>query len=200
MIRRLTVAVLAVAATTAAAQSTTAPVYDQDHGLAGTKAYDKGLSIAYCPKHVKPPATTSNASHAGWPRDQCQKLDEHGGAGAKHTLVGLNGLHNYLLSGYGNNTIIGGDAGDVLWADYHPSGKPSSQSVTIHAGNGKNFIYANVAHNQVWTGTDAQTVVHANLGGTSGDIYCQAPGVTVYLGLRSSRLFHLHGGCHAVVS
>ena len=88
-------------------------------------------------------------------------------------LTGVNGKHNYLLGGYGDDTIYGGDSGDVIWGDYHPSGWPAHQTAIIHAGNGKNFIYANDTVNYVWTGTNPATVVHAHEG--SGVIHCENP-------------------------
>src|SRR5262245_26286314 len=81
-------------------------------------------------------------SHAGWPADQHLAMDR-GPAGLRHVLVGRPGVHNYLLGGYGNDTIYGGNAGDVIWGDYHESGWPARQTAVIHAGNGKNYIYAN---------------------------------------------------------
>ena len=91
-------------------------------------------------------------SHAGWPPNEHLVMDK-GPAGRDNTLIGVPGKHNYLLGGYGDDTIYGGDAGDVIWGDYHPSGWPAHQTAVIHAGNGKNFIYANDTVNYVWTGT-----------------------------------------------
>jgi hypothetical protein len=123
-------------------------------------------------------ATSASAmtSHAGWPSDQHLVMDK-GSAGEEHTLSGVDGVHNYLLGGYGNDTIYGGDSGDVIWGDYHPSGE-STQTAVIHAGNGKNYIYANDTVNFVWTGTNPQTVVHAHE--NSGVIHCENPHQTVY--------------------
>ncbi len=116
-------------------------------------------------------------SHAGWPPDQHLEMDK-GPAGFSHTLVGKPGQHNYLLGGYGNDTIMGGDSGDVIWGDYHPTGEPAHQIAVIHAGNGKNFIYANDTVNFVWTGTNPATVVHAHEDG--GVIHCENPNQIVY--------------------
>ena len=53
--------------------------------------------------------------------------DGQGPRRAHNTLTGRHGVHNYLLGGYGNDTIYGGNAGDVIWGDYHPTGWPSSR-------------------------------------------------------------------------
>jgi len=116
-------------------------------------------------------------SHAGWPGDQHLVMDR-GPAGRANVLTGRPGVHNYLLGGYGDDTIYGANAGDVIWGDYHPSGWPSFQTAVIHAGNGPNFIYANDTVNYVWTGTNPNTVVHAHE--NSGVIHCQNPRIVVF--------------------
>jgi Ca2+-binding RTX toxin-like protein len=189
---------------------------DQTHGLAGTAPFDVGLYTAFCPHghpaspkartptryeagelqrtlgQAGPMASAASTSEAGWPAKQCLKMDK-GRAGGSHTLVGLDGMHNWLLGGYGNDTIIGGNRGDVIWADYHPSGQPGSQTAVIHAGNGRNVIYANDTHNYVWTGTNPYTVLHAHVSGISGVIHCQSPYIVVYLSTVSERRFKLDG-------
>jgi hypothetical protein len=200
---------------------------DQNHGLEGTEPYDEGLEVSYCPrghrKHVihppvphrpvpypegqgssppgealppPPTAQAASTSEAGWPKKECLKMDK-GPAGRKHTLVGLNGVHNWLLGGYGNDTIIGGNRGDVIWGDYHPNGQPRSQTVTIHAGNGRNVIYANDTHNIVWTGKNSNTVVHAHVSGIAGVIHCGSPYQVIYLSVVSEHRFTLDG-CHRI--
>ena len=116
---------------------------------------------------------------------------DKGPAGRHHTLVGERGVHNWLLGGYGNDTIIGGNIGDVIWGDYHPSGFPKHQTATIHAGNGRNVIYANDTVNYVWTGTNPRTVVHAHASGIGGVIHCQSPGIVLFLSTVSERHFKL---------
>jgi hypothetical protein len=105
-------------------------------------------------------------------------------------------VHNWLLGGYGNDTMIGGDKGDVIWADYQPEGQPPWQRAIIHAGNGRNVIYANDTVNYVWTGTNPRTVVHAHVSGISGVIHCQSPGIVVFLSTVSERHFQLDGCRH----
>src|SRR5258708_1354042 len=57
------------------------------------------------------PATAST-SHAGWPPDQHLIMDK-GPAGRHNTLVAKPGVHNWILGGYGNDTIYGSWGGDV---------------------------------------------------------------------------------------
>ena len=47
-------------------------------------------------------------SHAGWPPLQHLEMDK-GPAGRHHALIGRSSVHNYLLGGYGDDTIYGGD-------------------------------------------------------------------------------------------
>ena len=129
-------------------------------------------------------------SHAGWPRNEHLVMD-HGPAGRANTLFGVNGRHNYLLGGYGDDTIYGGDSGDVIWGDYHPSGWPSHQTAVIHAGNGKNFIYSNDTVNYVWTGANPATVVHAHSG--SGVIHCENPHIVVFTSHHAKPHYKLDG-------
>jgi RTX calcium-binding nonapeptide repeat (4 copies) len=116
-------------------------------------------------------------SHAGWPADEHLVMDR-GPAGQQHVLVGVNGKHNYLLGGYGDDTIYGGDSGDVIWGDYHPSGWPARQTAVIHAGDGRNVIYANDTFNYVWTGANPATVVHVHE--NSGVVHCENSHQIVY--------------------
>ena len=131
-------------------------------------------------------------SHAGWPANQHLVMDK-GPAGRHNTLVGVQGRHNYLLGGYGDDTIYGGDAGDVIWGDYHPSGEPT-QTAVIHAGDGKNFIYSNDTVNFVWTGTNPATVVHAHEG--SGVIHCENAAIVVFTSHHALPHYKLDGCRH----
>ena len=129
-------------------------------------------------------------SHAGWPADQHLVMDT-GPAGRSHLLVGKDGRHNYLLGGYGNDTIRGGNAGDVIWGDFHPSGWPAFQRAAIHGGNGKNFIYANDTVNYVWTGSNPATVVHAHE--NAGVIHCENPHIVVFTSRHALPHYKLDG-------
>ncbi len=132
-------------------------------------------------------------SHAGWPADQHLEMDK-GPSGRHNTLIARQHVHNYLLGGYGDDTIYGGSAGDVIWGDYHPSGWPSFQTAIIHAGDGPNFIYANDTVNYVWTGTNPGTVVHAHEG--SGVIHCENPSIVVFTSHHALPHYKLHGCRH----
>ncbi|MCW3033475.1 MAG: hypothetical protein QOK19_2795 [Solirubrobacteraceae bacterium] len=138
------------------------------------------------------PAAVAMTSHAGWPRNEHLVMDK-GPPGQSHTLTGKAGKHNYLLGGYGDDTILGGDSGDVIWGDYHPTGA-KHQTAVIHAGNGRNFIYANDTVNYVWTGTNAKTVVHAHENG--GVIHCENPRQVVYTSHHAKPHWKLDGCRH----
>jgi hypothetical protein len=163
-------------------------------------ASDRGLSIYYCPygrTSARPArAHAASTSEAGWPPKECLKMDK-GPAGQHHTIVGMRHVHNWLLGGYGSDTIVGGEKGDVIWGDYQDCCWPKHQTAIIHAGNGRNVIYANDTLNYVWTGTNARTVVHAHASGISGVIHCQNPGIVVFLSTVSERHFQLDG-CHHI--
>jgi hypothetical protein len=135
-------------------------------------------------------SATAMTSHAGWPPDDHLVMDR-GPAGQQHVLTGVNGKHNYLLGGYGNDTIYGGNSGDVIWGDYHPAGWPAHQTAVIHAGNGKNIIYANDTVNYVWTGANPATVVHAHE--NSGVIHCQNAQQTLFTSHHALPRYKLDG-------
>jgi hypothetical protein len=138
-------------------------------------------------------SAAANTSHAGWPADEHLVMDR-GPGGLHHVLVGVAGRHNYLLGGYGDDTIYGGNAGDVIWGDYHPSGWPPFQIAVIHAGSGRNFIYANDTVNYVWTGSNPATVVHAHE--NSGVINCENPHIVVFTSHHALPRYKLHGCRH----
>ena len=154
------------------------------------RAGSRSLALALLGALVALSPALAMTSHAGWPRDEHLVMDK-GPAGREHVLVGLPHKHNYLLGGYGNDTIYGGQRGDVIWGDYHPTGKPRYQRAVIHAGNGANFIYANDTVNYVWTGTNPRTVVHAHFHG--GVIHCENPRIIVFTSHRARPHWRLRG-------
>ncbi|HTU78328.1 MAG TPA: hypothetical protein VMF09_06155 [Solirubrobacteraceae bacterium] len=182
---------------------------------------DRGLYLAFCPgeeevasvadasgpagaaraqaaaQAAAPRATLAMANHTGWPADECLKMDK-GPVGVSHTLVGLKHVHNYLLGGYGNDTIYGGDAGDVIWGDYHPEGQPESQRDYIHGGAGTNWIYSSHGYNEIWTGTgdDHLALVYGH-----GIVYCSGSGLKTFVMryLPQNRPWTLVGCTHKVL-
>ncbi len=170
---------------------------------------DRGLYVAFCPggleaasiaayrPQVGPRARVAMASHVGWPSDECLKMDK-GSAGRSHTLVGLKDVHNYLLGGYGNDTIFGGDDGDVIWGDYQPEGQPESQRDYIHGGSGNDWIYSSHGYNEIWTGAgnDHLALVYGH-----GIVYCNGSGLKTFVMryLPQNRPWTLMGCTHKVI-
>jgi Ca2+-binding RTX toxin-like protein len=66
--------------------------------------------------------------------------------------------HNELLGGHGNDVLYAGPWGDVLWADYKPSGQPSSQVDQVIGGPGRDFIYASHGTNTIFAGGGADWI------------------------------------------
>jgi RTX calcium-binding nonapeptide repeat (4 copies) len=170
---------------------------------------DRGVYVAFCPQgeevasiassrsKIGPRASVAEASHAGWPADQCLKMDK-AQPGLSHTLVGLKHVHNWLLGGYGNDTIFAGDAGDVIWGDYHPEGQPESQSDYLHGGAGSDWIYSSHGYNEIWTGAgnDHLALVYGH-----GTVICNGPGVKTFVMryLPQNRPWTLVGCSHKVL-
>ena len=101
--------------------------------------------------------------------------------------------HNELLGGHGNDTIHAGNQGDVIWADYKPSGQPTSQTDRIWGGPGNDFIYASHGRNIIFTG-GGRDAVHAHFG--RGEIHCGSARTTVFLSRRSRPGYKLSGCRH----
>ncbi len=165
---------------------------------------DRGLYLAFCPGDEEaasiasvPRASVAMASHAGWPSDECLKMDK-GPSGYSHTIVGLKHVHNWLLGGYGNNTIYGGDDGDVIWGDYHPEGQPENQRDYIHGGAGSDWIYSSHGYNEIWTGAGAD---HLALVYGHGIIYCNGGGLKTFVMryLPQNRPWKLVGCSHKAI-
>ena len=137
-------------------------------------------------------------SHAGWPPDQHLVMDK-GPAGRSNTLHGKPGVHNYLLGGYGNDTIIAGPKGDVIWGDYQPSGQHETEHDQLHGGSGADWIYSSHGHNEIWTGAGNDQL--ALIYGT-GTIHCNGPGLKtlVMRALPQNRHWNLIGCNHTRIS
>ena len=139
------------------------------------------------------PVAGAKTSHAGWPKIDgalvMHKLDESGPIYAPFPF-----LHNELLGGHGNDSIYAGNAGDVIWGDYKPSGQPTTQNDVLQGGAGNDFIYASHGHNVIDTGA-GKDVVHAHFG--SGSITCHSPQTIVFLSHRSRKGYTLQA-CHRI--
>jgi RTX calcium-binding nonapeptide repeat (4 copies) len=174
---------------------------------AALKHDDRGVYVAFCPQGQEvaasaqiarvPRAAVAEASHAGWPPDECLKMDK-GPAGESHTLLGLEHVHNWLLGGYGNDTIYGGDSGDVIWGDYQPSGQSESEVDRLHGGAGSDYIYSSHGYNEIWTGAGND---HVQLVYGHGIVYCNGPGLKtlVMRYLPQNRPWKLVGCSHKVI-
>jgi len=210
------------AATSASAPAARARLASRSQQEAAELARDdRGLYVAFCPPDeeaatiaaasrspspvedvaerdaVGARARTALASHAGWPHDECLKMDK-GPVGDSHTLVGLKHVHNWLLGGYGNDTLYAGEAGDVMWGDYHPEGQPESERDYIHGGAGDDWIYSSHGFNEIWTGAgdDHLALVYGH-----GTVYCNGPGVKTFVMryLPENRPWRLVGCTHKVL-
>ncbi len=141
--------------------------------------FEDGLYIAYCASSAAlaarsaPRAAAAMADHTGWPAVQCLKMDK-GTYGFGHALVGLPGVHNFLLGGYGNDTIWGGNDGDVIWGDYQPSGQHTTERDRLHGGAGSDWIYSSHGHDEIWTGAGED---HVALVYGRGTVHCNGPGL-----------------------
>jgi hypothetical protein len=141
--------------------------------------FEDGLYIAYCASSTavaarsSPRAGVAMADHTGWPAVQCLKMDK-GSYGFGHTLAGLPGVHNFLLGGYGNDTIWGGNDGDVIWGDYQPSGQHTTERDWLHGGDGSDWIYSSHGHDEIWTGAGED---HVALVYGWGTVHCNGPGL-----------------------
>jgi hypothetical protein len=133
-------------------------------------------------------APAQKANHKEWPKiDGKLVIHKHD---EETPLRGLRNKHNELLGGHGNDTITAGDAGDVMWGDYKPSGQPATQRDVITGGPGKDHIYASHGTNTIVTNGGADRV-HAHFG--RGSITCTTKQPLVFVSHRSKARYKLHG-------
>ena len=147
------------------------------------------LLLATLPAALVPAAwSVAKTSHEGWPKIngdlKVHRNDESGTLRATKLRK-----HNELLGGHGNDTLIAGRVGDVLWGDYKPGGQPTTQVDRIYGGRGKDFIYASHGENLIYARGGADQI-HAHFG--HGAIYCGHGDVTVFLSHRSRKVYRLH--------
>jgi Ca2+-binding RTX toxin-like protein len=135
----------------------------------------------------------ANTSHKGWPKIngdlKMHKQDQSGELRATKRFK-----HNELLGGHGNDVIIAGQVGDVIWGDYKPSGQPESQSDQLIGGPRKDFIYASHGYNLIRT-NGGNDQVHAHFG--RGEIFCGKGKPTIFLSHRGRPGWKLHN-CHRI--
>ncbi|HWG08759.1 MAG TPA: hypothetical protein VN672_07095 [Solirubrobacteraceae bacterium] len=149
-----------------------------------------GAALASCAGGLVSAAVALGmASHAGWPHATHHRGHPNNESG---TMRGLDGRHNELLGGDGNDTIWAGDSGDVIWGDSHPGGQPTSQKDLLHGGPGSDWLYASHGHNVIWTGAGND---HVALVYGYGTVYCNGPGLKtlVVRYLPANRHFRLVG-------
>ena len=128
------------------------------------------------------------ASHREWPKiDGKLVIHKHD---EETPLRGLHNRHNELLGGHGDDTIVAGTVGDVMWGDYKPSGQPATQRDVITGGPGKDHIYASHGTNTIVTNGGADWI-HAHFG--RGSITCTTKQPLVFLSHRSEPRYKLHG-------
>jgi hypothetical protein len=133
-------------------------------------------------------AAEAKTSHAGWPTiDGALKINK---SDRDKVTRGLAARHNELLGGHGDDTIVAGDAGDVIWGDYKPSGQPTTQVDHLDGGAGDDFIYASHGLNYIDTGAGSDTV-HAHFG--RGEIRCGSARTIVFISHRSRPGYRLVG-------
>jgi hypothetical protein len=131
------------------------------------------------------------------PRYSCDSVHKRGscqrrmvpGPTAGFVVTGASG-HNELLGGHGNDTIFAGPWGDVLWADFKPSGQPTTQSDTIVGGAGNDFIYSSHGTNNIAAGP-GNDFVKAHFG--KGAIDCGPGRDQLFISRKAQRHFTIRG-------
>ena len=118
-------------------------------------------------------------------RGSCQRYFVAAG-GAR--IVGDHKLHSELLGGHGNDELHAGAFGDVLWADYKPSGQPTTQRDVVFGGDGNDFIYASHGYNDIEAG-GGDDYIKAHFG--RGVIDCGGGTDTLFISRRAQKQYRI---------
>jgi len=120
-------------------------------------------------------------------RGSCQRYFAPAPGGGR--VVGNHKLHNELLGGHGDDELHAGAYGDVLWADYKPSGQPATQHDQVFGGAGNDFIYAGHGENVIDAG-GGDDYIKAHYG--HGSIDCGGGTDTLYISRRAQKQYRVH--------
>jgi Ca2+-binding RTX toxin-like protein len=120
-------------------------------------------------------------------RGSCQRRFVRTHAGV---VVTSRSGHNELLGGHGNDALYAGPWGDVLWADYKPSGQPTTQVDQVFGGPGRDFIYASHGTNMIAAG-GGDDWIKAHFG--KGTIDCGGGRDLLYISRRAQRHYAIRG-------
>ena len=137
-----------------------------------------------------PHGCTDCASHKYWPKiDGVVKRAQGGGV-----IYTGTSRSDELLGHHGSDTLRGGDASDILWGDWDPSGQPATQKDVMYGGAGSDFIYGSHGANTIFggAGNDAISVHYGR-----GLVDC-GPGRDIYHVARSRRKGYRFRNCEKV--
>jgi Ca2+-binding RTX toxin-like protein len=149
------------------------------------------LSIAAVAAATHTPHGCSNcASHRLWPSID-GVMERANGSSARFTGTSRS---DELLGHHGSDRLRGGEAPDVLWGDWDPTGQPATQRDVIFGGGGTDFIYGSHGHNTIYggAGNDAISVHYGR-----GLVDC-GPGRDIYHVARSRRHRYRFRRCEKV--
>jgi hypothetical protein len=163
--------------------------------LRQTPRHARLLALMSCALLACAGTALAEANHTGWPPQEHHEGHPNNESGV---MRGEEGVHNYLLGGGGDDTIYGGNDGDVIWGDSHPGNQPTSQRDYLHGGEGEDWIYASYGENTIWTGAGND---HVALVYGHGTVYCNGPGLKtlVMRYLPQNRPWKLVGCDHKVI-
>jgi hemolysin type calcium-binding protein len=154
-----------------------------------------------------------DASHFGWPTNECNYRGAPDDSGARHGTgpgCGVYKSHNEdqngvlrgtgrideLLGGHGDDLIYGRGAGDVIWGDFWPSGQSARQLDRLYGGDGNDFIYVSHGTNRVFGGAGNDTIrAHYGRGGT---IDCGPGKDKLHISHRSKQRYHSVKNCERI--